>query len=219
MAPLTVPLLVVTFGLRAVHFRPVRWPPSAFYGGRRIRACSDETDALDEAIARVHAAAAAFGGEAHFHAAVEYTTALLDASSGTPSGLLDRQKYLFDDPEQCLPLRVAMDNLRRLVAERSTAATVLRLVLDVRIDQAVATVRALAAEFGSLDHARAAVEWTERLVQAGAEPGGAEAVSHASLRTLQAAPAPLARAARPRRIRTRSWLTLRALALPSPRLA
>lgn len=66
---------------------------------------------------------------------------------------MDRQIFLFDDLDQCLPLRKAMDALLRLEMDRSRATSVLRPIIDARIEKAGVDVRALAAEFG-LRHAR-----------------------------------------------------------------
>lgn len=142
--------VATSFALTSPHgpfatltIRPRRWSLSAI----------DSGPSLESAVSRVHAAAAAFGS-AHEQASKEWTTALLQQSRPQAiENLMDRQIFLFDDLDQCLPLRYAMDALLRLEMDRSRATSVLRPIIDVRIEKAGVDVRALAAEFG-LRHAR-----------------------------------------------------------------
>jgi len=131
------------------------------------------TNSPSDLAAAVHAAAAAFGPPQE-KAAIAYTAAILANTSAAiyaPS-LCDQTDFLFDQPDKCLPLRKAMATLLQLVAERSRASSVARIVprlgLDARIDAAVGDVRELSAAFG-VPHARAAVEWTDKVTQAGAD--------------------------------------------------
>jgi len=145
-APVTIAsfaLITSPHGLSHSTIRPRRWSLSAI----------DSGSSLESAVSRVHAAAAAFGS-AHEQASKEWTTALLQQSRPQSiENLMDRQIFLFDDLDQCLPLRYAMDALLRLEMDRSRATSVLRPIIDVRIEKAGVDVRALAAEFG-LRHAR-----------------------------------------------------------------
>ena len=152
MVPVTLALVTVaSVALTSPHAWPFaklttrtrRWSLSAI----------DSGSSLESAVSRVHAAAAAFGS-AHSEASKEWTTALLQQSRPQAiENLMDRQIFLFDDLDQCLPLRKAMDALLRLEMDRSRATSVLRPIIDARIEKAGVDVRALAAEFG-LRHAR-----------------------------------------------------------------
>ena len=155
--------------LSAATASATRWGHPVVRQRRRCHAAlTAHSSELEQAAARVHEAAAAFG-PVHRQAAIEYTQAILEDGPCALENLLDRQVALFDDTDACLPLRRAMSSLQTLVAGRSTGSSWLRLVsgLDVRLEQAVVEVRALSAEFGSR-HARAAVEWTNKVVQADA---------------------------------------------------
>jgi hypothetical protein len=157
-----------------------RWaPPSAMMSAAALEA------QLSDAAQRVHIAAAEFSPR-HRQAAVEYTDILLRPDVGVPdsAALMKWKVPLFDGPpEQYSDLLLVMNELQRLVTERRASASdrrgsdlavvgLLRLVtgLDAKIEAKAAEVRQQAAAFGSR-HARAAVEWTERLVS-GSGPSG-----------------------------------------------
>lgn len=148
-------------------------------------ALQDNSREVASAAARVHAAAAEFGA-AHASAAIDYTSSLLGepeaAAAATP--LMDRTAALFDGPvNQYDKLMTAMNAMQRLVAERSaaeegTVVGLFRMVagLEAKIDAAAAEVRQLAAGFGAR-HARAAVEWTDRVRLGARDPSGRVAPS------------------------------------------
>jgi hypothetical protein len=138
-----------------------------------LSASSTNKVSLTSAVFRVHAAAATFGLN-HELAAREYTETLLsDESGAAESDMLSWEVLLFDGPvEEYDALLRAMNTLQRLVNERSVSEAdsqargrLFRLVtgLNARIDEAVAEVRQQAGTYGS-PHARAAVEWTDRVV-------------------------------------------------------
>ena len=109
---------------------------------------------------------------------------------------MDWEDQLFDgDVDQYDGLNQAMNRLQRLVAERRASeadgslSALFRLVtgLDGKIEEMVAEVRQQAAAFGSR-HARAAVQWTERLVMSrGASGNAVPMLSNAALLELRVA--------------------------------
>lgn len=151
---------------------------------------------LNQVATRVVAAAAAFGAK-HEAAAKEYTSILLRPDVGVPdnAALLKWKVALFDgDTEDYSELVRLMNELQRLVVERrasesdrggtdTTFVGLFRVMtgLDQKIEAKGAEVRQQAARYG-LQHARAAVEWTERLVSGQGPSGNAyAATSNAAL--------------------------------------
>lgn len=151
---------------------------------------------LNQVATRVVAAAAAFGAK-HEAAAKEYTSILLRPDVGVPdnAALLKWKVALFDgDTEDYSELVRLMNELQRLVVERracesdrggtdTTLVGLFRVMtgLDQKIEAKAAEVRQQAARYG-LQHARAAVEWTERLVSGQGPSGNAyAATSNAAL--------------------------------------
>lgn len=141
---------------------------------------------LQQAVQAVHNAAAVFGAE-HERAAIQYTSAVLDGD--TVEDLFLWEAPLFSGPQQRYDqLVMEMNRLQRLLAQRSAAEGqalmgLLRTVTgrEADIEAAVADVRLQASRFGTR-HARAAVEWTDRLLLSEGVTGNAFAnVSNAAL--------------------------------------
>ena len=170
-------------------------PMLAPTSGRRclssICAVQKDPSLFAEASAQVHVAAAAFG-PLHEQAALAYTSRV--ERDGLPAkSLLDCQVALFEQNVEAYDsLLRAMNALQRVLAERralevdgsSVIGGIYRVVsgLDAKLDALVAEVRQEAAVFGAR-HARAAVEWTDRLLASreAASGNAVAAVSNAAL--------------------------------------
>jgi hypothetical protein len=165
MMPLLA-LLALPTAFMSAHTAP--WRSVARCRSHAALVVLDSDEQLDLAATRVHSLAAAFS-PAHWQAAVEYTEAIISEGPAARESLLNHRVLLFDDVQACLTLRRAMARLLTLVAERRAERRLVRIVsgMEARIEQAVVEVRTLSGEFGA-SHARAAVEWTNRVVAADA---------------------------------------------------